>query len=70
MNTVSEKGMVKAAVAAAKSAMTRFNEGRLKAGNFDAVTYFDTNFQLCTPELRAEMVAKLKASAFYKNRLG
>ena len=67
MNTVSDKEMVKLAVAGAKRAINRF-PAHAVARMFDAEMYFDVNFHLCTAELRAEMVRQLKASAFYKNR--
>ena len=67
MNTVTDKEMVKLAVAGAKRAINRF-PAHAVAHMFDAEVYFDLNFHLCTVELRAEMVRQLKASAFYKNR--
>lgn len=68
MNTVTDKEMVKLAVASAKRAMNRWPAHAVKV-MFNAQMYFDTNFHLCTPQLRAEMVAKLTASTFYKNRM-
>ena len=67
MNTVSDKEMVKLAVADAKRAINRF-PAHAVVRMFDAETYFNVNFHLCTVELRAEMVRQLKASEFYKNR--
>lgn len=67
MNTVSDKEMIKLAVAGAKRAINRFPKHAVHR-MFDAESYFDVNFHLCTAELRAEMVRQLKASAFYKNR--
>lgn len=67
MNTITDKEMVKLAVASAKRAINRF-PAHAVARMFDAEVYFDINFSLSTVELRAEMVRQLKASEFYKNR--
>lgn len=67
MNTVTDKEMVKLAVAGAKRAINRSPKHAVHR-MFDAESYFNVNFHLCTVELRAEMVRQLKASAFYKNR--
>lgn len=62
--------MIKVAVKFAKKALsnTRLTPNALRAYNPEA--YFAVHFSGFTLEERAEAVAMLKASEFYKNRFG
>lgn len=69
MSVINPKALAAHAVTLTKRAMGRFSHSELKRGMFSVEAFVEVNFSCCPPETRAQIVAKVKSSVFYKNRM-